>query len=101
MLSDQVKLTSGTRSIRRWSYGFVMATVIVLLALAFLIGLGLGTYTHRPFLTGAFLVASLVAATAGVGMGEGLAAVAGFALVFLPALVLESVRETFALLLGR
>lgn len=78
-----------------------MATVIALLTLAFCVGLGLGTYTRRPFLTGAFLVASLVAAAAGVGTGEGLAAAAGFALVFLPALVLESVRETFALLLGR
>lgn len=78
-----------------------MAIVIALLALAFFVGLGLGTYTRRPFLTGAFLVAALVAAAAGVATGEGLAAAAAWALVFLPALVVESVRETFALLLGR
>lgn len=78
-----------------------MAIVIALLALAFLVGIGVGTYTRRPFLTGAFFVATLVAAAAGVGTGEGLAAVAAWVLVFLSALVVESVRETFALLLGR
>ena len=75
--------------------------MIALLALAFLVGIGVGTYTRRPFLTGAFFVATLVAAAAGVGTGEGLAAVAAWVLVFLSALVVESVRETFALLLGR
>lgn len=78
-----------------------MTLGIVVFGAAFLVGLGLGTYTRRPLSTaflvfGTFTALVLVSAT-----GEPLAAAAVLAIVVLVGLVAESVRETLALLGGR
>ena len=78
-----------------------MTLGIVVFGAAFLVGLGLGTYTRRPLST-AFLVlgsftALLVLSTTGDVMG----AAAVLVIVFLVGLVAESMRETFALIVGR
>jgi len=78
-----------------------MALGIVVFGAAFLVGLGLGTYTRRPLST-AFLVlgsfsALLVLSTTGELVGAG----AVLAIVILVGLVAESVRETVGLLVGR
>jgi hypothetical protein len=77
-----------------------MALGIVVFGAAFLVGLGLGTYTRRPLST-AFLVlgsfsALLVLSTTGEAAGAG----AVLAIMVLVGLVAESVRETVTLLLG-
>lgn len=68
---------------------------------AFLIGLALGTYTRRPFLTACFLTGCFAALVAGVATDRPLPAAAAFALIVLAGAVIDSVRETFTLLLGR
>jgi hypothetical protein len=78
-----------------------MALGIVVFGAAFLVGLGLGTYTRRPLST-AFLVlgsfsALLVLSTTGEVAGAG----AVLAIMVLLGLVAESVRETVTLLVGR
>jgi hypothetical protein len=77
-----------------------MTLGIVVFGAAFLVGLALGTTTRRPLATagvvfGAFL-ALLVAQT-----HESFVAFAVFALVSLTGFVVDSVRETVALLLER
>jgi hypothetical protein len=78
-----------------------MALGIVVFGAAFLVGLGLGTYTRRPLST-AFLVlgsfaALLVLSTTGEVAGAG----AVLTIMVLVGLVAESVRETVTLLVGR
>lgn len=78
-----------------------MALGIVVFGAAFLVGLGLGTYTRRPLST-AFLVlgsfsALLVLSTTGEVAGAG----AVLTIMVLLGLVAESVRETVTLLVGR
>jgi hypothetical protein len=78
-----------------------MALGIVVFGAAFLVGLGLGTYTRRPLST-AFLVlgsfaALLVLSTTGEVSGAG----AVLTIMVLVGLVAESVRETVTLLVGR
>jgi hypothetical protein len=78
-----------------------MTLGIVVFGSAFLVGLGLGTYTRRPLSTafvvlGAFSALLVLSAT-----GQVLGAVAVLVVVCLVGLVAESMRETFALILGR
>jgi hypothetical protein len=78
-----------------------MTLGIVVFGAAFLVGLGLGTYTRRPLSTAFFVVGSFTALLMLSATGEALGAAAVLAIVFLVGLVLESVRETFALLVDR
>jgi hypothetical protein len=78
-----------------------MTLGIVVFGAAFLVGLGLGTYTRRPISTAFFVVGSFTALLMLSATGETFGAAAVLAIVFLLGLVAESVRETFALLLGR
>src|SRR5512145_2217295 len=75
-----------------------MALGIVVFGAAFLVGLGLGTYTRRPFSTAFLVLGSFTALLVLSATGEALGAAAVLAIVFLPGLVAESVRETFTLL---
>jgi len=74
---------------------------IVVFGAAFLVGLGLGTYTRRPLSTAFFVLGSFTALLVLSATGEVLGAAAVLAIVFLVGLVAESMRETFALLVGR
>jgi hypothetical protein len=78
-----------------------MTLGIVVFGAAFLVGLGLGTYTRRPLSTAFLVVGSFTALLMLSATGEVFGAAAVLAIVFLLGLVAESVRETFALLLGR
>ena len=78
-----------------------MALGIVVFGAAFLVGLGLGTYTPRPFSTAFFVLGSFTALLVLSATGEFVSAAAVLAIVFLVGLVAESVRETFALIVGR
>ena len=74
---------------------------IVVFGAAFLVGLGLGTYTRRPLSTAFLVLGSFAALFVLSATGEVLGAGAVLAIVFLVGLVAESMRETFALLVGR
>ncbi len=76
-----------------------MTLGIVVFGAAFLVGLGLGTYTRRPLSTAFFVLGSFTALLLLSATGEVLGAAAVLAIVFLIGLVVESVRDTFALLL--
>ena len=76
-----------------------MTLGIVVFGAAFLVGLGLGTYTRRPVSTAFFVLGSFTALLLLSATGEVLGAAAVLAIVFLIGLVVESVRETFALIL--
>ena len=78
-----------------------MTLGIVVFGAAFLVGLGLGTYTRRPLSTAFFVLGSFTALLLLSATGELLGAAAALAIVFLIGLVVESVRETFAILVGR
>ncbi|CAN5165183.1 MAG: hypothetical protein H0U82_04175 [Actinobacteria bacterium] len=78
-----------------------MTLGIVVFGAAFLVGLGLGTYTRRPISTAFLVVGSFTALLMLSATGETFGAAAVLAIVFLLGLVAESVRETVALLLGR
>jgi len=78
-----------------------MTLGIVVFGAAFLVGLGLGTYTRRPFSTAFLVVGSFSALLVLSATGDALGAGAVLAIVFLLGLVADSVRETFALLTGR
>ncbi len=78
-----------------------MTLGIVVFGAAFLVGLGLGTYTRRPLSTAFFVLGSFSALLALSTTGDASAAVAVLVIVFLLGLVADSVRETFALLVGR
>ena len=75
-----------------------MTLGIVVFGAAFLVGLGLGTYTRRPLTTAFLVVGSFTALLLLSATGEVFGAAATLAIVFLVGLVAESVRETFALL---
>jgi hypothetical protein len=74
---------------------------IVVFGAAFLVGLGLGTYTRRPLSTAFLVLGSFAALLVLSATGEVLGAAAVLALVALVGLVAESMRETFSLLVGR
>ena len=71
---------------------------IVVFGAAFLVGLGLGTYTRRPLSTAFFVVGSFTDLLLLSATGEVFGAAATLVIVFLVGLVVESVRETFALI---
>ena len=73
---------------------------IVIFGAVFLLGLALGTRTRRPLATASLVVASFVSVLV-VQTHEPLAGFAAFALIALAGLVVDSVRETVGLLLGR
>ena len=76
-----------------------MTLGIVVFGAALLVGLGLGTYTRRPLSTAFFVLGSFTALLLLSATGELLGAVAALAIVFLIGLLVESMRETVALLL--
>jgi hypothetical protein len=78
-----------------------MTLGIVVFGAAFLVGLGLGTYTRRPLSTAFLVLGSFTALLVLMATGEVLGAAAVLAIIFLVGLVAESMRETFALLVGR
>ena len=78
-----------------------MTLGIVVFGSAFLVSLGLGTYTRRPLSTAFLVFGSFTALLVLAATGEVLGSAAVLAIVCLLGLVAESVRETFALLVGR
>lgn len=78
-----------------------MTLGIVVFGAAFLVGLGLGTYTRRPLATAFLVLGSFTALVLLSATGEPLGAAAVLAIVVLVGLVAENVRETLALLVGR
>ena len=78
-----------------------MTLGIVVFGAAFLVGLGLGTYTRRPLSTAFLVLGSFTALLVLSATGNVLGAAAVLAIVFLVGLVAESMRETFALIVGR
>jgi len=77
-----------------------MVLSIIALTAVFLVGLALGTVTRRPLATASLVVAAFVALLV-VQTHEPMAGFAAFALISLTGLVVDSVRETVGLLLGR
>ena len=73
-----------------------MALGIVVFGAAFLVGLGLGTYTRRPFSTAFLVLGSFTALLVLTATGELMDAAAVLAIVALLGLVAESMRETVA-----
>jgi hypothetical protein len=98
---ERSTLVQAVRSVRRWSYPAAMTLGIVVFGAAFLVGLGLGTYTRRPLSTAFLVLGSFTALLVLMATGEVLGAAAVLAIIFLLGLVAESMRETFALLVGR
>jgi hypothetical protein len=85
-------------SVRYRTYPRVMLLGIVVFGAAFLVGLGLGTYTRRPLTTAFLVVGSFTALLLLSATGEVFGAAATLVIVLLVGLVAESVRETFLLL---
>ncbi|MFN0155742.1 MAG: hypothetical protein ACKVUT_15315 [Gaiella sp.] len=77
-----------------------MALGIVVFGAVFIAGLALGSITRRPLLTASLVVGGFVGLLV-LQAHEPFAAFAAFALVALTGLVVDSVRETVGLLLGR
>lgn len=77
-----------------------MTLGIVVFGATLLVGLALGTVTRRPLATAA-LVVGAVAAVLVAQAHEPFVAFAAFALVTLAGFVVDSMRETVALLLNR
>jgi hypothetical protein len=77
-----------------------MVLGIVVIGAVFLVGLALGTVTRRPFATASLVVAAFVSVLV-LQTHEPLAGFAVFAVIALVGLVVDSVRETVGLLLGR
>ncbi len=78
-----------------------MTLGIVVFGAAFLVGLGLGTYTRRPLSTAFLVLGSFTALLVLSATGEVFGATAVLVIVCLIGLVAESMRETVALLVGR
>ena len=88
------------RSVRGRSYPPPMAVGIVVFGLVFLGGLVVGTKTRRPVAIAAVVVGAFCALVV-IQTNEPFVAFASFALIALGGLVVDSVRETVGLLLGR
>jgi hypothetical protein len=73
-----------------------MTLGIVVFGAAFLVGLGLGTYTRRPLSTAFLVLGSFTALLVLTATGELLDAAAVLVVVALIGLVAESMRETFS-----
>ena len=78
-----------------------MTLGIVVFGAAFLVGLGLGTYTRRPLSTAFLVLGSFSALLVLSATGQVLGAGAVLAIVVLLGLVAESVRDTVTLLVSR
>ncbi len=87
-------------SVRTGSYAPPMAVGIVVFGLVFLAGLALGTRTRHP-LAVAGVVGGAFCALLVIQANAPFVAFASFALIALVGLVVDSVRETVGLLLGR
>jgi hypothetical protein len=72
-----------------------MTLGIVVFGAAFLVGLGLGTYTRRPLSTAFLVLGSFTALLILSATGQVLAATSVLVIVGLVGLVAESMRETF------
>jgi hypothetical protein len=77
-----------------------MTVGIVVFALVFIAGLALGTMTRRPLATACVVVGAFCALLV-IQANEPFVAFAAFALITLGGLVVDSVRETVGILLGR
>jgi hypothetical protein len=77
-----------------------MTVGIVVFGLVFLAGLVVGTRTRRPLATASVVVGAFCALLV-IQTNEPFVAFASFALIALGGLVLDSVRETVGMLLGR
>jgi hypothetical protein len=77
-----------------------MTVGIVVFALVFIAGLALGTMTRRPLATACVVVGAFCALLV-IQANEPFVAFAAFALIALGGLVVDSVRETVGILLGR
>ncbi len=88
------------RSVRTGSYAPAMAVGIVVFGLVFLGGLVLGSRTRRPLATACVVVGAFCALLV-LQANEPFVAFAAFALIALAGLVVDSVRETVGILLGR
>ena len=91
---------SPRRSVRTGSYAPAMTVGIVVFGLVFLAGLAIGTRTRRPLATACVVVGAFCALLV-IQTSEPFVAFAAFALIALVGLVVDSVRETVGLLLGR
>jgi hypothetical protein len=78
-----------------------MVLGIVVFGAAFLVGLALGTYTRRPLSTAFLVFGSFTALLVLSSTGSAAHAGAVLVIVSLLGLVAESMRETFALIVGR
>jgi len=77
-----------------------MAVGIIAFGLVFIAGLAVGTKTRRPLATASVVVGAFCALLV-LQANEPFTAFAAFALIALAGLVVDSVRETVELLLGR
>lgn len=77
-----------------------MVLGIIVFGAVFLVGLALGTITRRPLTTASVVVAAFVA-TLLLQTNEPAVGIAAFALISLVGLIVDSVRETVGLLIGR
>jgi hypothetical protein len=77
-----------------------MTVGIVVFALVFIAGLALGTMTRRPLATACVVVGAFCALLV-IQANKPFVAFAAFALIALGGLVVDTVRETVGLLLGR
>jgi hypothetical protein len=77
-----------------------MTVGIVIFALVFIGGLALGTKTHRPLATAGVVVGAFCALLV-IQANDAFVAFSAFALIALVALIVDSVRETVGMLLGR
>jgi hypothetical protein len=87
-------------SVRTGSYAPVMTVGIVVFGLVFFAGLAIGTRTRRPLAIASVVVGAFSALLV-IQANEPFVAFASFALIALVGLVVDSVRETVGLLLGR
>jgi len=77
-----------------------MTVGIIVFGLVFVAGLAVGTRTRRPLATASIVVGAFCALLV-IQANEPFTAFAAFALIALAGLVVDSVRETVAILLGR
>ena len=87
-------------SVRTGSYAPAMTVGIVVFGLVFLAGLAIGTRTRRPLAVASVVVGAFSGLLV-IQANEPFVAFASFALIALVGLVVDSVRETVGLLLGR
>jgi hypothetical protein len=77
-----------------------MTLGLVVFSLVFLVGLGLGSVTHRPIPTASVVVGAFAGLLV-IQAHEPFVAFAAFALITITGLLVDSMRETVSILLGR